>query len=238
MTKKISSLNIFLSIVVLTFSPLFAQDSFSGFGLATWGMSPDDVKKSNNIVVWSQMTNQSFPAGSEITVFETKGTVAGYSATTRHYFWQNKYCQATVIFNFDKLKNFDFNYNVFRSVDQYYTAIHDQTLTFVADVYNLLTKKYGNRRPVFKGLDPRTMFKNLDSYIKQERWNYRYAPAEYYRHIASAAYARWDFQYTTVIFSLNMSAADKRFDYMLSLSSTQFEAAIINQNDNLRMKDF
>jgi hypothetical protein len=79
---------------------------------------------------------------------------------------------------------------------------------------------------VFKGLDPRHIFKLTDAYIKQELWSLRYHPSEYYKRIVTAAYARWDFPKTRIIFSINISAKDKRFDYQLSLTSLDLEKEI------------
>jgi hypothetical protein len=144
--------------------------------------------------------------------------------------------QATVVFNFDELKNFDFNYNVYRSVNEYYLAIRSKSLIFIYDVYDLLCKKYGKKEPVFKGLDPRLSFVKLDRYLKQERWNLRYHPYDYYQRIVTAAYARWDFPQTRTIFSVNISALDKRFDFSLSLVSLGMERLISKKMDELRMQ--
>ncbi len=139
-------------------------------------------------------------------------------------------------FNFNRLKNYDFNYNVFRSVNEYYYAIRNSTISFINDIYDLLQKKYGKKEPVFKGLDPRLMFVKLDRYVKQERWNLRYHPYDYYTHIVSSSYARWDFPKTRVVFSLNLSAPDKRFDYRLSSVSLDMEREIKKKRDELLMK--
>ncbi|HEX2959848.1 MAG TPA: hypothetical protein VHO70_23635, partial [Chitinispirillaceae bacterium] len=64
----------------------------------------------------------------------------------------------------------------------------------------------------------------------------RYHPYDYYLKINTAAYARWDFPKTRVIFSTNISAVDKRFDYSLSLTSLDLEKAINEKMDELRMK--
>ena len=76
------------------------------------------------------------------------------------------------------------------------------------DLEKKMVKKYGMKEPVFKGLDPRSMFVKLDAYLKRERWNLRYHPYDYYQRIVTAAYARWDFPKTRVIFSVNISAID------------------------------
>lgn len=208
-----------------------------GFQNATWGMSPEEVRKAAGVSNWqSTPLDAAFPEGLTITAYIASSTIAGYQAQVKYYFYEQKFFQATVVFNFDELKNFDFNYNVFISVDRYYRAIHDKTLTFVADIYDLLRKKYGKKQPVFKGLDPRFVFKHTDAYIKQELWNLRYHPSEYYKRIVTAAYARWDFPKTRVIFSINISAKDKRFDYQLSLTSLDLEKEINKKKDELRMQ--
>lgn len=208
-----------------------------GFQNALWGMSPEGVRKAAEIANWQKApTDAVFPEGLDITVYTASSTIAGYQAQVKYYFYEQKFFQATVVFNFDHFKTFDFNYNVFISVDKYYRAIHDRTLTFVADIYDLLRKKYGKKQPVFKGLDPRYIFKHTDAYIKQELWNLRYHPSEYYKRIVTAAYARWDFPKTRVIFSINISAKDKRFDYHLSLTSLDLEREINDKKDELRMK--
>lgn len=214
-----------------------AAEPPAGFQNAVWGMSPDDVRKAAAVSSWQSIPlDNAFPEGLGITVYTAAGEVAGYTAEVKYYFYEQKFFQATVTFNFDQLKNYDFNYNVFISVDKYYRAIHDQTLTFVSDIYHLLRKKYGKKQPVFKGLDPRFVFKETDAYIKQEIWNLRYHPFEYYKRIVAAAYARWNFPKTRVIFSVNISAKDKRFDYQLSLTSLDLEQEITRKKDQLRMQ--
>jgi hypothetical protein len=209
----------------------------AGFQNATWGMLPEEVRKAAGVANWqSTLLDAAFPEDLGITAYTASSTIAGYQAQVKYYFYDKKFFQATVVFNFDELKNFDFNYNVFISVDRYYRAIHDKTLTFIADIYDLLRKKYGKKQPVFKGLDPRFVFKHTDAYIKQELWNLRYHPSEYYKRIVTAAYARWDFPKTRVIFSINISAKDKRFDYQLSLTSLDLEKEINEKKDSLRME--
>lgn len=231
-SKILTGCLIFLGSMVI-----IAAEPPLGFQSATWGMQVEEVRKAAEIPSWQIVSNDAaFPQELAITVYEAQSTIAGYPATVRYYFYDQKFFQATVVFKFDNLINFDFNYNVFISVDKYYRAIHDQTLTFVADIYDLLSKKYGKKRPVFKGLDPRYIFKLTDAYIKQEIWNLRYHPSEYYKRIVTAAYARWDFPKTRVIFSINISAKDKRFDYMLSLTSLDLEKQINTKKDTLRMK--
>jgi hypothetical protein len=208
-----------------------------GFQGAAWGAPPEQVRAAAGIGAWRQTTQPNdFPPELNVTTYSADAQIAGYPATVKYYFFEGKFFQATVRFDFSRLETFDFNYNVFISVDRYYRAIHDQTITFVHDIYDLLRKKYGKKEPVFKGLDPRHVFKRTNAYIRQERWNLRYHPSEYYKRIVSSAYARWDFPETRVIFSVNISAADKRFDYMLSLASLDLEKEFTARNDQLRMK--
>ncbi len=230
--------SIYFGCVILYFMCIsYATEPPVGFQNALWGMSPDEARKASGVSGWqSAPLDAAFPQDLGMTMYVASSTIAGYPAQVKYYFHEKRFFQATVIFNFNQLKSFDFNYNVFISVDKYYRAIHDQTLTFVADIYDLLQKKYGKKQPVFKGLDPRYIFKQTDAYIKQEIWNLRYHPSEYYKRIVTAAYARWDFPKTRVIFSINISAKDKRFDYQLSLTSLDLELEINKKKDALRMK--
>jgi hypothetical protein len=217
--------------------PPYPGEEPSGFQGAPWGSSSQNVKDVTKPSTWAKLpSDNSFPKEMNIERYSGKQSVAGYAATVTYYFLDDKLVQATIAFDFDQLKNFDFNYNVFISVDKYYTAIHDQTLTFIADIYELLKKKYGKKEPVFKELDPRNMFVKLDKYLNQERWNMRYNPSEYHKRIIASAYARWDFPQTTAIFSINISAADKRFDYVLSLSSVELSPKVLEMKDSLRMR--
>ncbi len=228
---------ILLCSAVFSSSLCYAAEAPVGFQNAGWGMSPEEVRKAAGVASWqSTPADPLFPQELGVTLYTTTTTIAGYPAQVKYYFFEKKFFQSTITFDFDQLKSFDFNYNVFISVDRYYRAIHDQTLTFVADIYDLLQKKYGKKQPVFKGLDPRYVFKYTDAYIKQELWNLRYHPSEYYKRIVSAAYARWDFPKTRVVFSINISAVDKRFDYQLSLTSLDLEREINKRKDELRMK--
>lgn len=232
--------NRLLIIIILTgfFSLIHSQNPPVGFQNALWGMSPAEVQKSANLTSFqSTPVGGLFPEGFPILAYTSSSSVAGYKADIKYYFYDNKFIQTTITFNFDELKSFDFNYNVFISVDRYYRAIHDKTVTFVSDIYDLLQKKYGKKQPVFKGLDPRYVFKYTDAYLKQELWNLRYHPSEYYKRIVSAAYARWDFPKTRITFSINISAKDKRFDYQLSLTSLDLEREVNKAKDNLRMKN-
>lgn len=208
-----------------------------GYQSALWGMSPADVQKEVKPTAWQPVSvAATFPPDLNITAFSTPTTIAGYRARITYYFFADSFFQVTIVFDFNQLINFDFNYNVFISVDKYYRAIHDQTLTFVHDIYALLRKKYGKKQPVFKGLDPRYVFKYTDAYIHQELWNLRYHPSEYYKRIVTSAYARWDFPKTNVIFSINISAKDKRFDYQLSLTSIDLTKKINQLKDSLQMQ--
>lgn len=216
---------------------IFSATNPLGFNNAPWGASQEQVKAIINPQQWlTDPVESSFPADLKISVYRTNTEIAGKKASVKYYFQENKFFQATVIFDFNDLKNYDFNYNVFRSVNEYYLEIRSRTLVFVHDIYDLLYKKYGMKEPVFKGLDPRSVFVKLDSYIKKERWNLRYHPYDYYLKINTAAYARWDFPRTRVIFSINISAADKRFDYSLSLTSLDLEKEIKEKMDQLRMQ--
>ena len=212
-------------------------DDPGGFGGARWGQTADEVRTGTGTSSWqTDPVEKNFPPDLKVTVFRTTGEIAGYRAFTKYYFQDNRLFQATVNFNFDELKNFDFNYNVFRSVNEYYTAIRSKTVLFVQDIFNLLESKYGRKMPVFKGLDPRRVFDDLDRYVMQERWNLRYHPYDYYLHIVTASYARWDFPRTRVLFSLNIAASQKRFDYQLSLSSTDMAGPIKRAMDAIRAK--
>jgi hypothetical protein len=104
-------------------------------------------------------------------------------------------------------------------------------------VFDLLRKKYGKKEPAFKGVDPRFIFKNTDEYLKKEAWNLRSYPYEYYRKIAASAFAQWDLPKTRIIFSINLSAPEKLFDYELSLSSNDMTAMINAKKDSLRIQN-
>jgi hypothetical protein len=209
----------------------------NGFNGAEWGTSPAEVQRAVSAAGWqADPVAQDFPQGMGVTAFRTNAQIAGYPAAVTYYFYQNRFFQATVRFNFDDLANFDFNYNVYRSVNEYYSAIRARTLNFVQDIYTLLAKKYGKKQPVFKGLDPRFAFVRLDTYVKQERWNLRYHPYDYYQRIVTASYARWDFPKTRVIFSINISAPDKRFEYALSAVSLDMEREVNTEMDRLKMQ--
>jgi hypothetical protein len=212
--------------------------SYDGFNNAKWGAQPDAVRQSVGATGWQAeaATTTEFPKELSVTVFRAPATVAGYPASVKYYFWNNQFFQATVRFNFDDLAKYDFNYNVFRSVNEYYNAIRSRTLVFVTDIYDLLRKKYGKKKPFFQGLDPRNSFADLDAYCKRESWNLRYHPYDYYLHIVTQSYARWDFPKTRALFSVAISAPDKRFDYTLSLTSLDLADKINSAKDSLRMR--
>jgi hypothetical protein len=176
--------------------------SYDGFNNAKWGIDPGAVKQAVNATTWQEdgAVAREFPRELAVTAFLSTGDIAGYKASTTYYFWNNRFFQATVKFNFDELKKYDFNYNVFRSVNQYYNAIRSRILLFTNDIFDLLRKKYGKQKPYFKGLDPRDSFTGLDSYLRQESWNLRYHPYDYYLHIVTQSYARWDFPKTIALF--------------------------------------
>ncbi len=202
-----------------------------GFQNGTWGEKSATVRQKANIGNWTAVQGDNlFPADMDITIFSTPQTIAGYDAITRFYFYKDQFFQATITFDFDDLKEYDFNYNVFISVDRYYREIRSKSLVFVADIYELLKNKYGKKQPLFMGVDPRNIFTATDNYIHQERWNLRYHPSEYYKRIIAQAYARWLYPKTEINFAVNISAADKRFDYTLSLTSLDFAKTIKREN--------
>ncbi|MCX7725592.1 MAG: hypothetical protein N2053_01955 [Chitinispirillaceae bacterium] len=222
-----------LCLIVFT----YGVDEPDGFNGAKWGDSPEEVKKKVEAKVWqSDPIEKNFPANVNIKVYKTSGDVAGYKASTKYYFIENRLFQATIDFGFEDLKNFDFNYNVFRSVNEYYLAIKNRTVHFVNDIYDLLKKKYGKKKPFFEKLNPESVFTELEKYIERELWNLRYHPYDFYLHIVTSSYAVWDFPETKVIFSVNISAPEKRFDYKLSLSSQKMTKEIGNLIDSLRSK--
>jgi hypothetical protein len=225
-------------LLLLTACSVNAADSFDGFQNARWGMAPDEVRKINNPRTWSPVSSDlGFPKDLKISTYSASQDITGKDASVTYYFFENKFFQATARFNFDQLKNFDFNYNVYRSVDSYYRAIHNQTLTFVFDIFDLLRKKYGKKEPAFRGVDPRRIFGELDGYLKKESWNLRSYPYEYYKKINASAFARWEFPNTTIVFSIAIAAPEKQFDYLLSLTSNSLGAAINAKKDSLRTQN-
>ena len=215
---------------------IFGADAPQGFTDIPWGTSSEEARTIIGVNWQRDPVEDEFPGELNVTVFRTNTDVAGYPAGVRYYFCEDRFFQATVFFQFDDLKNYDFNYNVYRSVNEYYTVIRSRTLVFVHQIYDLLRKKYGKKEPIFKGLDPRFAFVKLDAYVKQERWNLRYHPYDFYQRIVTASYARWDFPKTRVIFSVNIAAPEKRFDYQLSLTSLDLERYVNKRKDQLRMQ--
>jgi hypothetical protein len=222
--------------VLVMFSIVYASDSPPGFFDVPWGTSIDSTRLLSGGAGWgADGSAAEFPPELNIQVYRTNNTIAGYNATVRYYFYESRLFQTTVMFDFAKLTSYDFNYNVYRSVTEYYTYIRSNTLSFVLDVYDLLSKKYGKKEPVFKGLDPRYTFVRLDALVKQERWNFRYHPFDFYQMIVTSSYALWDFPHTRVIFSINISAPDKRFEYTLSAASLDMVQMVTIRRDKLRM---
>ncbi len=216
----------------------FSAEPPTGFQGAEWGMAPAQVQRVSGARGWANVSAElGFPQELQVAAFRSPSEIAGYPASVTYYFYQNQFFQATAAFDFSQLAEYDFNYNVYRSVDEYYRAIHDQTLTFVHDIYDLLAKKYGRREPVFDRLDPRDVFVRTDRYLKREKWNLRYHPYDYYKKIVASAYARWNFPKTRITFSVNISASDKRFDYNLSLTSLDLEREIRKRKDELRSRN-
>lgn len=227
----------FYTLLLLSASfsgPAHGLSTIEGFQNANWGSSSSEVGTIIKKPLTKMAPDSAFPGPMNISRYQAKESIAGYPATVTYYFMNDSFFQATASFDFSYLKTFDFNYNVFISVDKYYAVIHDHTVTFVHDIYDLLNLKYGKREPIFKGLDPRFIFTNLDKYLNQERWNFRYHPSEYYKRIVTSAYSRWDFPKTRVIFSINISASDKRFDYQLNAASLDMEHRISALKDSLR----
>jgi hypothetical protein len=224
-------------VPVVAFS-LYAEEPFNGFQNAQWAASADAVKKANGLQSWTLLpADSSFPKELNITMYSAAQSIAGQAASVKYYFFADKFFQATVRFNFDRFKTFDFNYNVYRSVDSYYRAIHRQTLTFVFDIFDLLRKKYGKKEPSFRGVDPRFIFKETDEYLKRESWNLRSYPYDYYTRINAAAYAIWELPGTAITFSIAINAPEKRFDYLLSLSSSSLSASVNAKKDSLRLQN-
>ncbi|MCL1945597.1 MAG: hypothetical protein FWF51_00380 [Chitinivibrionia bacterium] len=218
-------MNGIILFIILFCSLCFSQTAQNpdGYRNIAWGSSVAQATQALNGANLTQITDQrqqGFPANVNIARYQITDSVAGYPSKTELYFYNDKFFQAVVTFNFDRFKNYDFNYNVFISVDKYYNDIRATTLTFVADIYSLLAQKYGKKQPTFRGLDPRYCFTDLDNYLAKERWNLRYNPSEYYKKIATQSYAEWKFPKTEVRFAVIMSAYDKRFEYTLSLAST------------------
>jgi hypothetical protein len=210
----------------------------SDFNGAQWGLAPDAVRTAAGATGWAQdnAAAGAFPKELSVSVYRSGVTIAGYKATVYYYFWANRFFQATVKFNFDDLANYDLNYNVYKCVSDYYETIRGRTLSFVNDCYGLFTEKFGPKEPYFIGLDPRASFYVLDSVFGRESWNLRYHPHDFYRMIRTQSWARWDFPQTSVIFSILISAPDKKFDYSLSYASAALAEKVNAVKDSLRMK--
>lgn len=217
---------------------MIAAKGPGGFNGASWGDASEMVRAATKASSWQpdNATTRGFPTGMNISAFQSIDSVAGYKASITYYFYNNRFFQATVTFNFDDMKKYDFNYNVYRSVNEYYNYIRSKSLVVTDDIYRLLLQKYGKKEPVFEGLNPRYMFVNIDKYLNRERWNLRYHPYDYYTKIVTASYARWDFPETRVTFSVAINAKDKRFDYKLSLTSLDMEKTVRETMNSLRMK--
>ncbi len=210
----------------------------SDFNGAAWGSAPDAVRSATGASGWAQDNAAAgvFPKELSVTVYRSAATIAGYKATVHYYFWMGRFFQATVKFNFDDLANYDVNYNVYNSVSDYYRAIRGRTLTFVNDCYGLFTVKFGPKRSCFNSLDPKNCFNSLDSLFGGESSNLHSRPHDFYQRIRAQSYARWDFPQTSVIFSILLSAPDKRFDYTLSYASVTLAGQVNNAKDSLRLK--
>ncbi len=228
----------FFCILLFTFTLLLAGENPTGVHSVPWGTTAAETATllAPPATNWQVNTPKDIPAELPIKAFTSDNKIAGYKAQTTYYFYEDKLFQATVVFDFDNLKSYDFNYNVFRSVDQYYRQIRSSTLVFVDDIYSLLKNKYGKKQPVFMPLDPKMVLMDTDNYLGQERWNHRFHPSEYYKRIVGSAYARWKYPKTEINFAIAISAADKRFDYTLSFASTvlrrEIEKAVEKQKNS------
>lgn len=234
--KFYNGIILFAINLLLIESPLAQSQPVIGFNGASWGSSPEQVRTASGATNWLPVASTEFPEQMNVRIFVSNTTIATYQARVNYYFWNDQFFQATTSFDFQELKTYDFNYNVYRSVNEYYEVIRSKTIGFVYDIYQLLESKYGKKRPVFKGLDPLKIFTKTDSYLKVERWNLRYHPYDFYQRIETAAYARWDFPKTRILFSINISAADKRFDYILSAASLDMKKAIDTEIEQYRSR--
>jgi len=219
-----------IALLLLIIGSLFAVENPIGIHEVEWGASSALVQSEANppVVNWSATNADVTPTDLPVSAFTSNAVISGHQATTTYYFFNDSLYQATIQFHFSGLENYDFNYNVFVSVDGYYREIRSQTLVFVDNIYSTLRTKYGKKQPVFLPLDPRLVLMDTDNYIAQERWNLRYHPSEYYKRIIGRAYARWRFPETEINFAVNIAAADKRFDYTLSYISTKKRRDIAN----------
>lgn len=237
---------LFFSLCLFIPSAVFAQGSPpnsnpNGYRDIPWGAS---VAEAQAILAGVQFTEiprdnrreRQFPEDVNVRRWQINEAVAGYPARTDLYFYNDRFFQAVVRFNTNRFLNFDFNYNVFISVDRYYNYIRSNTLNFIADIYALLAQRYGQRQPTFQGLDPRNAFVELDNYIGRERWNLRYNPSEYFRRIQTQSFAQWRFPRTEVRFSVIISAFDRRFEWTLSLASNEILREVERSISNTRQR--
>ncbi len=229
MGKSGDDMNVFVLLLIAVFA-LTAAENPNGIHGVEWGINSATVQTTALPAVtnWRTVNPEVEDNGLPITAFSSDTPILGYQATTTYYFYNDSLYQATIAFHFRDLENFDFNYNVFISVDKYYREIRSKTLVFVNNIYSVLRTKYGRKQPVFLPLDPRKVFMDTDNYIAQERWNLRYHPSEYHKRIIGRAYARWRFPETEINFAVNIAAADDRFDYTLSYISTKMRRDIAN----------
>ena len=99
-------------LVPITFAASSDPASYDGFNNAKWGIAPEAVRQAAGAGNWQSDGNvvKEFPKELGISAFKSTGDIAGYKAVTTYYFWNNRFFQATVKFNFDDLKKYDFNY--------------------------------------------------------------------------------------------------------------------------------
>ena len=227
-------------ITLFVITAAFSQPIKAGAGFlgASWGASPADVQRASGGTGWQATTLPvgAFPAELKINLYKTKLPLAGYPAEVTCYFVDNRFFQATARFDFSDLQSYDFNYNVYISVDRYYREIKKRTKPFVVDMFDLLAKRYGKKQPYFKDNDPRRMFDPLDRRFAKETWNLKYHPFDYYKGIRTCGYAQWDFAESRAIFSLQVSPADTVISYTLSLTSVALQRDIARMTDSLRMR--
>lgn len=231
---KFSFLIYFIVIV-----PVFSTIPPEGYRDVLWGTSLVEVQQAFEGKTFRKITPQDmqFPENVPLSCFAIDDVVAGYPAKTEFYFFEERFFQVLIRFDFDRLKTYDVNYNVFISVDRYYTEIRATTLLFVADIYELLYQKYGRKEPTFRTLDPRFCFVETDKYLAQERWNLRYKPSEYYKCIVAQSYAEWRFPKTEIRFAVALSASEQRFDYTLSLVSLDLLSEVQGEIQSIREAD-
>ena len=131
-------------ILLVLFTVSFAQNP-SGIDNLDWGASPETVRNAVKAQGWQQdPLGNEFPEA-QCDCLQGKLKDSGLRCKHGYYFYDGKLFQTTVTFNFNQLKNYDFNYNVFRSVNEYYYAIRNSAISFINDIYDLLQKKYGKK---------------------------------------------------------------------------------------------